>query len=108
LLRLVRPRLILVRALLRLIRSLLILIWPLLWLIRPLLRLVLPLILRYVLPSLKLRVTERRSAFIAALPSRRNHGQTKEQDRCGHRRRTHSFRVGCPVHESFSRHAAEM
>jgi hypothetical protein len=89
LLRLIRPLLILVRPLLRLIRSLLILIWPLLIT-------VLPLILRSVLRSLKLRITElpeRRTAFIAALPGRRNRGQTEEQDRCGLRRRTLSFRV---------------
>jgi hypothetical protein len=89
--------------LLRLVRPLLILIRSLLILARPLLRLVLPLripvlllILEPVRPSLKLRVTEwpqRRTAFIGALAGSRNHGQTEEQDRCGHRRRTHSFRV---------------
>jgi hypothetical protein len=96
LLRLVRPLLILVRPLLWLVRPLLILIWPLLRLVLPLLIPVLPLILRTVLPSLELRITElpeRRTAIIAALPGRRNHGQTEEQDRCGHRRRMLSFRV---------------
>jgi hypothetical protein len=96
LLRLIWPLLILVRPLLRLIRPLLILIRPLLRLVLPLLIPVLPLILRSVRPRLKLRITElpeRRTAFIAALPGRRNHGQTEEQDRCGHRRRMLSFRV---------------
>ena len=103
LLGLVLPLLILVRLLLRLIRPLLILIRSLLILIRPSLRLVLPLlipvlplILRSVRPGLKLRITElpeRWTAFIAALPGRRNHGQTEEQDRCGYRRRMLSFRV---------------
>jgi hypothetical protein len=98
--RLIRPLLSLVRPLLGLIRPLLRLVWPLLILIRPLLRLVLPLrilvlplILEPVRPSLKLRITQRRTAFIAALAGSRNHGQTEEQDRCGHRRRTLSFRV---------------
>jgi hypothetical protein len=93
LLRLIRPLLILVRPLLRLIRSLLILIRPLLCLVLPLRIPVLSLILEPVRPSLKLRITQRRTAFIAALPGRCNHGQTEEQDRCGHRRRTLSFRV---------------
>jgi hypothetical protein len=35
-------------------------------------------------------------------------GQTEKHDRCGDRRRTHSLRVGIPVHQSFSRQAAEM
>jgi hypothetical protein len=100
---LIWPLLILVRPLLRLVRPLLVLVRPLLRCVRPLLRLirpllipVLPLILRSVLPILELRITElpeRCSALIAALPGRRNRGQTEEQDRCGHRRRTLSFRV---------------
>jgi hypothetical protein len=88
--------LILIRPLLRLVRPLLILVRPLLRLVLPLLIPVLPLILRSVLLSLELRITElpeRRTPFIAALPGRRNRGQTEEQDRCGHRRRMLSFRV---------------
>jgi hypothetical protein len=90
----------LIRSLLGLIRSLLILIWALLILILALLRLippllipVLPLILRSVWPVLKLRVTQRRTAFKGALPERSNRGETEEQERRGNRRLTHSFRV---------------
>jgi hypothetical protein len=96
LLTLVRPLLILVRPLLILVLLLLILIRPLLRLVLPLLILVLSLVLGSILPTLELRITEwpqRRTAFIAALASRCDHGQTQEQDRRGHRRRTLSFRV---------------
>jgi hypothetical protein len=111
---LVRPLLLLVRSLI-LVRPLLILIWPLLLLvrslvlIRPLLIPILALILRSVLPSLHLRVSElapRSAALKTALAGCGHHGETKErakeQDRRGNRRRTHSFRVGIPVHKTFS------
>jgi hypothetical protein len=90
---------------------LLILVGPLLRLVRPLriltpalLGLMAPKILLSILPRLHLRKAERphRAAPFNALAGRRHDRQTKEQDRRGHRRRTHSFRVGCPVHESFS------
>ena len=42
--------------------------------------------------------TGRRTA-LAASPG---HRQTQEQERCGKNRRTHSFRVRSPVHNSFS------
>lgn len=114
---LIRPLLGLIRPLLILIRPLLILIWPLLLvrsliLILPLLIPILPLILCSVLPSLHLRVSKLAAcstALKAALTGRGRHGETKkraeEQDRSGSRRRTHSFRVGIPVHECFSERA---
>jgi hypothetical protein len=95
-----------------LVRPLLILIWPLLRLILPLLIPILAPILRSILPSLHLCVSElapRSSALKITLAGSGSHGETKEraeeQDRCGHRRRTHSFRIGIPVHESFSKWA---
>jgi len=125
-LRLIRARLILIWALLRLrlIRARLILIWALLRLILPRLILILArqvLILPLLIPVLRL---VRRSILTrlglgkarlllwgrtgAALAHCHNITETQEQDRCGDCHRTHSFRVGSPVHESFSRRAAEM
>jgi hypothetical protein len=92
-----------------LIRPLLRFVRPLLGLILPLLIPVLPPILRSILPSLHLRVSKlaaRSTALKNALTGRGNDGETKEraeeQDRCGYRRRTQSFRVGIPVHKTFS------
>lgn len=104
---LVRSLLTLVGPLLRLVPSLLILIRPLLVLIRPLLIPVLPLILRTVLPGLELGIAEPphcRATIGSALAGNRNRGQKKKraekQDRSGDCRRTHSFRVGIPVHKT--------
>jgi hypothetical protein len=105
LLRLVLPLRILIRPLLILIRTLLVLVWPLL-------RAVLALIRGSVRPGLKLGIAElshRRATIKAALGGNRNRSQKKEraekQDRSGDCRRTHSFRVGSPVHKSISKWA---
>ena len=101
---LIRPLLILIGPLLRLA-------WPLLILVSTLLILVLPKILLTILPRLHLNITELplRSATVkSALAGHRDNAQAEKQDCSSHRRRTHSFRVGNPVHESFSRQAAEM
>jgi hypothetical protein len=79
--------------------------------LKPLLILVLPLILLSVPAALQLGITELplRSATVkSALARSRDNAQAEEQDCPGYCRRTHSFRVGSPVHESFSRQAAEM
>jgi hypothetical protein len=97
--------------LLILIGPLLRLAWPLLILVSTLLILVLPKILLTILPRLHLNITELplRSATVkSALAGHRDNAQAEKQDCSSHRRRTHSFRVGNPVHESFSRQAAEM
>lgn len=101
---LIRPLLILIGPLLRLA-------WPLLILVSTLLILVLPKILLTILPRLHLNITELplRSATVkSALAGHRDNAQAEKQDCSSHRRRTHSFRVGNPVHEYFSRQAAEM
>ena len=100
---LIRPLLILVGTLLRLIWSLLVLIPALLILKRTLLIPVWP-----ILPALQLSVTElplRCPAIKSALARRRDHAQAQEQDCPGYCRRTHSFRVGSPVQNSFSERA---
>jgi len=118
-LRLIRARLILIRALLRLrlIWALLRLILPRLILILARLVLTLPLlipVLRLVRRSVLTRLGLGKARLLlwgrtsAALAHCHNITETQEQDRCGDCHRTHSFRVGSPVHESFSRRAAEM
>jgi hypothetical protein len=118
-LRLIWARLILIRTLLRLrlIRARLILIWALLRLILPRLILILPLlipVLRLVRRSILTRLGLGKAKLLlwgrtgAALAHCHYITETQEQDRCGDCHRTHSFRVGSPVHESFSRRAAEM
>jgi hypothetical protein len=110
--RLVRPLLILVRPL-RLILPLRILIWPLLILIRPLLVLVWPLLIS-ILPLIRSSVRSGLELGIAKLAAggaalettlarNRNRAQAEKQDRSGDCRRTHSIRVGSPVHKSISK-----
>src|ERR1039458_6534857 len=94
-----------------LVWPLLILVWPLL--VRPLLILIgsplvliRPLILGPVLPPLQLSVAELpkwSATALDALARRHDNAQAEEQDCPGYCRRTHSFRVGSPIHESFSR-----
>jgi hypothetical protein len=61
-----------------------------------------------ILPRLQLRITERphgTATALNALARRHDNAQAEKQDCPGYCRRTHSFRVGSPVHESFSERA---